>query len=257
MTSQARQRTESRVPLSRERVLDAAIGLADREGIGALTMRRLAQELGVEAMTLYYYVANKDAILNGIAEIVMGEIELPSPGEEWRAALRKTALSAYDILTRHPWAANLILAVAEVTPARLRYMDGILGTLRQAGFSESQTDHGYHALESHIMGFALWEVSMALGSADDLKALAAGFLEHLPVDEYPWVAEHVHQHLKPRRANDEGEFAFGLDLILDGLERMRSASQAGNGPSSKTGRSRAARSGSEKISGAAKRTSKR
>jgi AcrR family transcriptional regulator len=221
MTSQARQREESRLRMSRERVLHAAIGLADREGIGALTMRRLAQELGVEAMTLYYYLPNKDAILNGIAEIVVNEIELPAPGGNWKAEMRRTAMSAYEIMIRHPWAPNLILSVAEVSPARLRYMDAILGCFRQAGFSPDLTDHAYHAVESHIMGFTLWEVGMNLGTAEDLKALATAFLEQLPADQFPWVAEHVHQHLKPRRADDEGEFAFGLDLILDGLARLR------------------------------------
>jgi AcrR family transcriptional regulator len=212
---------EARVPLSRERVLRAAIGLADEAGIEALSMRKLGQALGVEAMSLYNHVANKDEILNGIVDIVLDEFELPSPGgADWKGALRRTAISAYDVLIRHPWAASLVLSSSGINSARLRYMESILGTLRQAGFSAEMTDHAYHALESHIMGFTLWEVGMDLGSREDLKVLATDFLQGLPRGQMPYIAEHVEQHLKPRRPEDEGEFAFGLDLILDGLERI-------------------------------------
>lgn len=220
MASQARPNDESRVPLSRERVIDAAIRLADEGGIESLTMRRLAQALGVEAMSLYYYVASKDEIVNGIVDVVVSEFRLGLPGADWKGALRTTATSAYEVLLRHPWAASLVLSATGVSPARLRYMNSILGTLREAGFSADMTDHGYHALESHIMGFTLWEVGMDLGSHEDLAVLATAFLEELPIDEFPYVAEHVHQHLKERSPDDEGEFAFGLDLILDGLERI-------------------------------------
>jgi len=221
MATQPKPREDARVPLSRERVIDAAIRIADESGLESLTMRRLAQELGVEAMSLYYYVANKEEILNAIADVVVGEWELPSPGAEWKAAIRRTAVSAHEILVRHRWAASLVLSGAGVSGARLQYMNSIMGSLREAGFSADQTDHAYHALESHIMGFTLWEVGMNLGSAEELAALATGFLEQLSVDEFPYVAEHVHQHLKPRDPKDEGSFAFGLDLILDGLERLR------------------------------------
>ena len=221
MASQSKPREETRVALSRERVLEAAVALADEAGIGALTMRRLAQELGVEAMTLYYYVARKDDILNGIVDIVLGEIELSSPGAHWKPALRQMGISAYEVLVRHPWAASLVLSSSGTSQARLRYMESILGTLRQAGFSAEMTDHGYHALESHIMGFTLWEVGMDLGSAEELAGKATAFLRVLEHERLPYITEHVHQHLKPRRPDDEGEFAFGLDLILDGLERLR------------------------------------
>jgi AcrR family transcriptional regulator len=221
MASQARPREETRPALSRERVLEAAIALADEAGIGSLTMRKLAQELGVEAMTLYYYVAKKDDILNGIVDIVIGEIELPSPGDDWKSALRRTAISAYDVLVRHPWAAGLVLSSSGVRQPRLRYMESILGTLRMAGFSAEMTDHGYHALESHIMGFTLWEVGMDLGSREELARTATDFLATLEREDLPYLVEHVDQHLKPRRPDDEGEFAFGLDLLLDGLDRLR------------------------------------
>jgi len=221
MVSQPKPIDAARAPLSRNRLLEAAIGLADEAGIGSLTMRRLAQELGVEAMTLYYYVSNKDDILNGMVDIVVGEIELPSPDADWKAAIRRTAISAYEVLQRHPWAASLMLSSSGISEARLRYMDALLGSLRQAGFSAEMTDHAYHALESHIIGFTLWVVGMNLGSQEDLAALATDFLSELPRDRLPYLAEHVEQHLKPRSPDDEGEFAFGLDLILDGLERIR------------------------------------
>jgi AcrR family transcriptional regulator len=210
---------EPRLPLSRERVLDAAIGLADRAGIGSLTMRKLAQELGVEAMTLYYYVARKDDILGGIVDLVVTDFAVPVAGGEWRAELRRAAISAHDVLLRHPWAASLILSGPPVSGARLRHMDGILGTLRGAGFSAEMTDHAYHAMDSHIMGFTLWEVGITAGMARQPGSIAT-FLETLDVAAFPHLAEHVDQHLKEREPDDEGDFAFGLDLILDGLERI-------------------------------------
>ncbi len=200
--------------------MEAAIGLADEAGIGSLSMRRLAQELGVEAMTLYYYVANKNEILDGIVDMVVAEMELPPAGAEWKAAVRRTATSAHEVLQAHPWAAGLLLSPSRVSQARLRWIDALLGTLRGAGFSAEMTDHAYHALDSHIMGFTLWVVGMDLNGGTDLEALATEFLAQLPRSEMPHLAEHVEQHLKPREADDEGDFVFGLDLILDGLERI-------------------------------------
>jgi AcrR family transcriptional regulator len=221
MASQPKPKGAAPLRLSRERVIDGAIRLADESGIESLTMRRLAQELGVEAMSLYYYVANKDEILKGIGDVVISEIELPSPGSDWKAALRTTATSAYEVLTRHRWAAGLVLSSSGTSQARLRYMESILGTLRIGGFSAEMTDHAYHALESHIMGFTLWEVGMDLGTREDLTRMATDFLRQLPREQLPYLAEHIDQHLKPRNPDNEGEFAFGLDLILDGLERLR------------------------------------
>jgi AcrR family transcriptional regulator len=214
---------EPRVPLRRDLVLQAAIGLADQAGIDALSMRKLGQVLGVEAMSLYNHVANKDDILNAIVDIVESEIELPSPGADWKAALRRTAMSAHDVFERHPWAASLTLSANGARPARWRYMNALLGCLREAGFSAETTDHAYHALESHIAGFTLWAAQLEV-DADELPDLASTFLEELPADEFPWLVEHVHQHLKERRPDDEGSYAFGLDLILDGLERIRATS---------------------------------
>jgi AcrR family transcriptional regulator len=213
--------SDTRAPLSRERVLRTAVELADAGGIDSLTMRRLAQELGVEAMSLYHHVRNKDDILEGIVELVMAEIEVPSAGDDWRASIRRMAVSAYEILVRHPWSASLILGGSGVSPGRLRYMETILGTLRRAGFSAEMTDHAYHALDSHIMGFTLWQVGMNLGTPEDLHQLATAFREQVAAQDLPYVVEHIDEHLKERSADDEGDFAFGLDLILDGLDRLR------------------------------------
>ena len=219
---------EPRTQLSKDRVLRAAIVLADERGIDALSMRKLAQELGVEAMSLYHHVAGKDEILNGIVEIVESDIELPPRGADWKRALRRTAISAHDVLEQHPWAASLTLSVAGRRPARWRYMNGILGCLREAGFSAEMTDLAYHALESHIAGFMLWAAQLQV-DAEALPGLAATFLRDLPVDELPYIVEHVEQHLKARSRENEGAFAFGLDLILDGLERiLQAGDQAGN-----------------------------
>jgi AcrR family transcriptional regulator len=220
MATQPTSREEARVPMSRERVLAAAIDLADANGIESLTMRALAQELGVEAMTLYYYVANKDEILEGMVARVMGEIELPSGGDDWKAAIRTTAISAHDVLARHPWASSRMMT-SGLTDERLGYMEGILRCLRDGGFTPWQTHLAYHALESHIVGFTLWIAGMQL--PDDVADLARGVLEQVDADRYPAFVEHLGEHLREQHDTDEGAFAFGLDLLLDGLERMLAA----------------------------------
>ena len=221
MAQRRPKREPKKEPLSRERVLAAALRLADEEGIEALTMRRLGQELGVEAMTLYYHVGSKDELLDALVDIVTDEFELAALGTDWKAAIRATALSGYAALTRHPWAANLTLSLRRVSAARLRYMDSILGVLRAAGFSDELVDRGYHAIEGHIMGFTLWEVGMNLGSREDIEALATDFLNTLAVGDYPQVAAHVDHHRRQREPAEIGAFEFGLELILDGLERLR------------------------------------
>jgi AcrR family transcriptional regulator len=208
-----------RLPLSRVRVLRAAIDLADEGGIESLSMRKLGQALGVEAMSLYNHVASKDDILNGIVDIVESDIQLPEPGA-WKPALRKTAISAHDAFERHPWAAGLTLSTTGARPARWRYMNAILGCLREAGFSADTTDLAYHALESHIAGYTLWTAQLGV-EEDELPDLAAAFIGQLPAG-MPYLIEHVEQHLKERSPENEGAFAFGLDLILDGLERILS-----------------------------------
>ena len=212
---------EARIPLTRDRVLAAGIALADADGIEALTMRRLAQALGVEAMSLYYHVANKDALLVGMLDIVVTEMELPAREAPWKAAIRRSAISAHAVLVRHPWACQLLVSgTGGPAPSRLRHMDAFLGCLRGGGFSVALTDHAYHALDSHIIGFTMWQLSFPFDTDEELLAVAGDFLRTLPVDEFPHLAEHVDYHLRPPTDDDPNEFDFGLDLILDGLERQ-------------------------------------
>jgi AcrR family transcriptional regulator len=218
MASRVERSAEPRVRLSRERVLRAAISIADEGGLEALSMRKLALELGVEAMSLYYYVANKDEILDGILNFVITEFELAIGGPDWKAAIRRSAISAHDVLMRHPWACNLMMSVKRVAPARMRYMEALLRRLREAGFSARMTHHAYHALDSHIIGSTLWEAGYS--SNKDLDNVAKTFVAKT-LHEYPYVAEHAEQHFTRSKRKDVPEFEFGLDLILDGLDKIR------------------------------------
>jgi AcrR family transcriptional regulator len=220
MATEIDSSAQPRVPLNRDRVLHAALDLAHEDGVESLTMRKLGQVLGVEAMSLYNHVANKDDILDGIIDLVLTEIELPSAAGDWDTAVRRSAISVHDALRRQPWACSLMMSPARVRPARLRYMDSLLGRLREAGFSAETTYHAYHALDGHIFGFSLWQTSHSLTAAD-LPDLAARFLRKFPLDEYPHLAEHVEQHLTEGRHHDVSAFEFGLDLILDGLKKIR------------------------------------
>jgi len=228
LTTQSEPVSEGRVPLSRERILTAAMRIADASGIDAVTMRRLGQELHVEAMSLYNHIANKDAILNAIVDAVEAEIELPDPTDQWKVALRKTAISYHDALGQHPWAASLALRLTGSRPARYRYMNGVLGALRRAGFSDELTELGYHSLESHVAGFTLWVAQLRIDAdGADPAELARQFLHEVSTGEYPFLVEHVHQHMRPTGADTPSTFEFGLDLILDGLERALTATLSG------------------------------
>jgi AcrR family transcriptional regulator len=219
-----------RTPLSKERVLAAALDLADADGIDALSMRRLAQELGVEAMSLYNHVANKGEILDGIVDLAVSEIELPSGEEAWDVAIRKCAISAHEAFLRHPWACSLAMTPGSRQighSARLLYIEWLLRRLREGGFSADLAYHAYHALDSHILGFTLWQLghsaaAASLAGGGDFADLAARFVEEMRADGYPYLAEHAEQHVAAAGDDEgEGEFEFGLDLILDGLKRAR------------------------------------
>ncbi len=210
-----------RTPLNREVVLRAAVELADAEGIDSLSMRRLARALGVEAMSLYNHVTNKDEILAGIVDAVACEVELPPSGVDWRTALRRSSISARDVYARHPWASGLSMSRRSGGPAALRHTDWVLRTLREAGFAPHLIYHALHILDAYVLGFTFMQLSFPYKGAE-LAARAEGFLRQFPFDEYRDLAEHVRQHLEPHDA-DEGGFELGLDLILDGLERALSA----------------------------------
>lgn len=216
-------KAERRAPLTRERVLDEALRLADEGGIESLSMRKLGQALGVEAMSLYNHVANKDDVIKGILQRVADEIEPPSLGDEWDVSIRKSAISAHDALRRHAWACNLMMSPGYVLATRIRYMDALLGRLRAAGFSPDLTYHAYHVLDAHIFGFSLWQSGHSLDLVDpaDFEDLARRFLKDFPIDEFPHVHEHVRQHFSEGPHREVKAFEFALDLILDGLRRLR------------------------------------
>ena len=216
---------EPRARLSKERVLQAAIDLAARDGIEALTMRKLADELGAGAMSLYHYVPNKDRLLDEMVDIVFGEIVPPSTDVDWKAAMRSRAISTRDALRRHPWAIGLMEGRTNHGPANLRLHDAVLGCLRAAGFSIEMTVHAYSVQDAYIYGFALQERDMSSETADDFAAEAQRQMrEYQPVlADYPHVVEVVGGHIATSGYDYATEFLFGLDLILDGLDRLREA----------------------------------
>jgi len=210
-----------RLPLTRDRVLLSALELADREGIESLSMRKLGRQLGVEAMSLYNHVADKDDLLDGLADIAVGEIEVPSIGDDWKAALRRRAISAREMLARHPWAAGLMESRTNPSPARSRYPEAVLGSLRQAGFSVEMAIHAFFTLDSYIYGFAVQERNLPSGTPEELASVAQDILRALPAPEYPYLNEVIVGHVLKLGFDYADEFEFGLDLILDGLEEIR------------------------------------
>lgn len=206
-----------RPPLTREVVLRTAIALADRRGLAGLSMRRLGQELHVEAMSLYNHVASKDDLLDAITDLVVAEIDLPGRDGDWRSQVRRTATSTHMVLRRHPWACTLWTRQGP-GPAHLRYMEASFACLRHGGFGVEATYLAYHALDIYVVGFTNQQLSYPF-EADEIGQVASDFLAQLATDDYPYIAEHVRQHLDG--SVHEDDFEFGLDLILDGLSRMR------------------------------------
>ncbi len=207
---------EPRTPLSRERVLRAAIELADEQGIEALSMRKLGQSLGVEAMSLYNHVANKDDLLDGIVDVVAGEFELPD-GSGWKATMRGYGISAHEVLLRHPWSSVLAESRTQSGPIRLRFLDSLLGTLREGGFSAAGAYRAMLTLDSYVYGFTLQEIAWPVEESE-YRQSAASFVERTPADEFPYLVEIASLVASP--GFDPGSaFEIGLDLILDGLER--------------------------------------
>ena len=209
----------SRAPLSRERVLAAAVSLVDEAGLGSLTMRELGQRLGVEAMSLYNHVANKDDILDGMVDLVVGEIDLPSDTADWKEAMRRRATSAQAVFTRHPWASGLVDSRQSSGPARLRYFDWVVGTLRRAGFSIEMSARAFSILDSYVYGFGRQQLNLSAGSDMSPEEMAEAFSHAIPADEYPYLREMVDYAITSVH-DDSADFEFGLSLILDGLERL-------------------------------------
>lgn len=210
-----------REPLNRERILRAALAVADAGGIGALTMRSLAQELGVKPMTVYYYVANKEEILDEIVDLVFAEMYLPAAGGDWRTEISERARSARRVLRRHPWATPLLESRRTPGPATLRHHDAVLGTLRLAGFSLEATAHAYALLDAFVYGHALQEASLPFEGPDSVHEIAGPVQERMAAGEYPHMTEMVTGYYLQPGYDFAEEFEFGLGLILDALSRLR------------------------------------
>jgi AcrR family transcriptional regulator len=215
MPTETGSNVDRRVPLSRERVLRAAVALADQSGIESLTMRRLGRELGVEAMSLYNHVANKEAILDGVVDLVLGDIEVPPTGTHWKTAMRERAISAHEVLLAHPWAAMLIMSRFNIGRGMTRYLDATLGRLREGGFSIMGALDAWNTLDSHLYGFTLQELNLPF-EVEQTRQVSADVPGQLPADEYPHIVEVITEIMQSGRKED---FELGLDLILDGLER--------------------------------------
>jgi AcrR family transcriptional regulator len=214
----AEPRDGRRPRLSRERVVEAALAIADADGLGALTIRSLASELGVKPMSVYYHVAGKDEILAALVDVVFGEIELPVPGRAWRPEMERRAHSAREVLARHRWAIGLLESRPDPGPANLRHHDTVLATLLAGGFSPEMTAHAYALLDSYVYGFALQEASLPFEGRESVGDVAGPILELMAAGAYPHLAQMATTYYLQPGYDFGDEFRFGLDLILDGLE---------------------------------------
>ncbi len=222
MAKKTRKKTARRTPLSRAKVLRAALQMADKGGIESLSMRKLAQALKVEAMSLYNHVANKEDILDGLVELVASDIDVPSIGGAWKAAMRQRATSAHAVLMRHRWATMLFVSRVNVGPKMLRYVDATIGCLREAGFSYPMADHAWNALDAYLYGFTLQKLNFPLDPSEYVSA-AKQFLPLIPVEQFPYL-NGMSQEVIAGRHDGLHQLEMGLELILDGLERVRAAS---------------------------------
>ena len=221
--TKSEKKSAKRKPLTKLMILNASLRLADENGLEQLSMRKVAQSLNVEAMSLYNHIANKNDLLDGMLESVVAKFELPSINQNWQNAMRKAAISAHQVLLKHPWAAHQMISKISVGPARLAWSNATIGCLHEAGFSYEIADHAWNAIDNHIYGFTL----QAVNAPVDPQQYANAAEEYLPIiseDEYPYlnamaslIAEGKHSGIN--------EFEFGLDLILDGLERLKAANQ--------------------------------
>ena len=215
-----------RQPLNRHRILSAAVEIADERGVNAVTMREVASRLNVEAMSLYNHVANKEDILDGMVDLVIEQFDLPDNVTDWREGMRRRALSAHTIFGLHPWTQPLLDSRKSSGPSRLRYYEWVLGTLMKAGFSVTGAGRAFSLLDSYIYGFSLQQANMSAGSDDPAEQMAEAILASIPQETYPNLHRMV-IHSMQAGYDPEVDFAFGLDMILDGLERMLRESDPG------------------------------
>jgi AcrR family transcriptional regulator len=222
MATRTEEETRSRIPLTRDRILRTAVGLADEGGVEAASMRKIAQELHVVPMALYRHVANKDELLDGMIDVVVGEIDPPETGVDWKTAVRRRILSARRALLRHPWASRVMESRTEPTPTVLGYMDSMIGMFRAGGFSIDLVHHAMHAMGSRLMGFTQ---ELFNDTADVDPAVEADMWRAM-ADRYPNIAGlveivmHDDASVVGGGCDDQFEFEFALDLLLDGLEKL-------------------------------------
>jgi AcrR family transcriptional regulator len=221
MAIRAVPKTRSRRRLSRERVLRAAITHADAGGIEALTMRTLAEELGVAPMALYRHIANKDDLVDAMVDVVFSEIDLPASTAGWKTGMRQRAISAREVLSRHRWAIGLMESRTNPGPANLRHHDAVIGTLRAAGFTIPMAAHAYSLLDSYIYGFALTQMNLPFDTSAEVAEVAQNMLQPFPLKEYPNLVEFITEHAMKPGYDYGDEFVYGLGVILDGLEKAR------------------------------------
>ena len=223
VTAETARSPRRRAPLSRDRVLRTAVALADERGVAELTMRKLAKELGIEAMSLYHHVANKDDLLDGMIDIVFSEIDPPAADGDWKAELRKRALSTRAALLRHRWAVGEMEGRTNHGASSIRIHDAVLGCLLAAGFSEEMTVHAYSVQDAYIYGFALQQTDMSSQTPEDFAAEARRQMVDYEavLADYPNLVRVVGGHVAKVGYDYDAEFLFGLDVILDGLERLR------------------------------------
>ncbi|MFB9310566.1 TetR/AcrR family transcriptional regulator [Agromyces hippuratus] len=221
MSAKERRQVASDAGLSKQRVVAEAVRLADREGVDGLSMRRLAGELGAGAMSLYYYVASKDELLDAMIDIVFEEIELPPEDTDWQSAMRQEAVSTRQVLARHPWAISLMESRTTPGPANLRHREAVTACLRKAGFSVLTATHANWTLNSYVYGYALQASSLPFETADELADMTEDvYLPQLPPDEFPYLNESA-AALVAAGYDPTEEFIFGLDLVLAALEPLR------------------------------------
>lgn len=225
MSTQKGESGPRRSALSRELVLQTAFRLADQGGLESLSMRKLGQELGVEGMAMYYYFANRDQIVDGIVDLVFAEIDLPSQGGDWKAAMRRRAISLRDVLLRHRWAIGLMESRRNGGPANLRHHDAVIGSLRAGGMGLEMAAHAYSLLDSYTYGFALTKMTLPFDTGEEIAEVAEGMLQSFHPDEYPHLVEMMGHALQPGYDYLD-EFEYGLDVILDGLERGAGSSRS-------------------------------
>lgn len=220
MAIQTNRSAQPRAPLSRERVVRAALVVADGGGIDSLSIRHIAEALGAKPMALYNHISSKNDILDGIVDLVFGEIDVPSSHIDWKVAMRLRAHSARDALVRHPWASTLMQSRTNPGRETLRHQNAVIGTLRAAGFTIHQAAQAFSVMDSYIYGFTQQQQNLTYTTPEEAAAVAQQILEQLPADEFPHLADMIIEHALQPDYDYAAEFDFGLDLILDGLARI-------------------------------------